>query len=108
LQRLKTGFEKRTSQAEKVATYIEDSPHPVILCGDLNDTPVSYCYRQFNRLLSDAFVTSGNGVGTTYIGKIPSNRIDYIFYSESLKAADFQTHDLDCSDHRPISTTIGY
>lgn len=108
LQRLKTGFEKRTSQAEKVAAQIQDSPYPVIVCGDLNDTPVSYCYRQFNRLLSDAFVDAGNGVGTTYIGKIPSNRIDYIFYQYALKVADFQTHDLDCSDHRPISVNIGF
>jgi endonuclease/exonuclease/phosphatase family metal-dependent hydrolase len=108
LRRLKIGFEKRAPQIHKVAEEIEKSPYPVIVCGDLNDTPVSYCYRQLNRLLNDAFVTSGNGVGTTYIGKIPSNRIDYIFYSEILKAAHFQTHDFSCSDHRPISTEIGY
>lgn len=108
LRRLKVGFEKRTVQAIKVAEYIAASPYPVVLCGDMNDTPVSFCYRQFNRLLSDAFVTAGNGVGTTYIGKVPSNRIDYIFYSESLKAANFQTHDINCSDHRPVSTEIGF
>lgn len=107
LKRLKVGFEKRALQAEKIALEIDKSPYPVILCGDLNDTPVSYCYRQFNRLLNDAFVESGNGVGTTYIGEVPSNRIDYIFYSDDFESSGFTTHDLDCSDHKPISCVIG-
>lgn len=108
LRRLKIGFEKRAPQAEKIADEIANSPYPVILCGDLNDTPVSYCYRQFNRLLNDAFVESGNGIGTTYIGEIPSNRIDYIFYSDDFGSNGFETHDLNCSDHKPISCELGY
>src|SRR5690606_35944163 len=56
LTRLKAAFEKRAVQAEKVTQEIAASPYPVIFCGDLNDTPVSYCYRQFNKLLQDAFV----------------------------------------------------
>ncbi|MDA7803024.1 endonuclease/exonuclease/phosphatase family protein [Crocinitomix sp.] len=108
LRRLKIGFEKRTPQALKIAEEIKKSPYPVVLCGDMNDTPISYCYRQFSRLLEDAFVTAGNGIGTTYIGVVPSNRIDYIFYSDDFKAANFTTHDLDCSDHKPISCEIGF
>lgn len=107
LKRLKVGFEKRALQAEKIASEVQKSPYPVILCGDLNDTPVSYCYRQFNHLLDDAFVKSGNGIGTTYIGEVPSNRIDYIFYSEKFKSAEFTTHNVDYSDHKPISCIIG-
>lgn len=107
LKRLKIGFEKRALQAEKVAEEVSKSPYPVVLCGDLNDTPVSYCYRQFNQLLQDAFVASGSGVGTTYIGAIPSNRIDYIFYSNSFESQNFQTHDIHHSDHKPISCEIG-
>ncbi len=108
LQRLKVGFEKRESQVKDVAEAIEQSPYPVILCGDLNDTPVSYTYRQFDQLMTDAFVNSGSGIGTTYIGKIPSNRIDYIFHSESLKSRKFETHDFNQSDHKPISCEIGW
>jgi len=107
LMRLKVAYEKRAIQAEKVATAITESPYPVVLCGDLNDTPVSYCYRQFSSLLNDAFVQSGNGIGKTYIGVVPSNRIDYIFYSDAFKSANFETHALDCSDHRPITCELG-
>lgn len=73
----------------------------------MNDTPVSYCYRQFSRQLYDAFVESGNGIGQTYIGKVPSNRIDYIFYSEEFESANFTTHQVNLSDHKPISAELG-
>lgn len=104
--RLKSAFEKRAVQAEKVAAEIDSSPYPVILCGDFNDTPVSYCYRQFYSRLDDAFVESGNGIGQTYIGNVPSNRIDYIFHDEALKSANFKTHQINLSDHKPISCEI--
>ncbi|WP_070138325.1 endonuclease/exonuclease/phosphatase family protein [Crocinitomix algicola] len=107
LRILKIGFEKRTPQALKIAEEIKKSPHPVVLCGDLNDTPVSYCYRQFNSLLNDAFVQAGNGIGTTYVGVVPSNRIDYIFYDERFESANFKTHAIKSSDHEPISCEIG-
>ena len=106
IQRLKLAFEKRALQAEKVAEIIASSPYPVIFCADLNDTPVSYCYRQFNELLDDAFVQSGNGIGQTYIGKVPSNRIDYIFYDDQFESANFQTHQTNLSDHKPISCEL--
>lgn len=108
LRRLKIAFEKRAIQAETIIEKIKNSPYPVVLCGDLNDTPVSYCYGQFDAILNDAFVASGNGIGTTYIGEIPSNRIDYIFYSEELKSRNFKTHDVSYSDHKPISSFIGF
>lgn len=106
LSRLRLAYEKRAVQIEKVMHDINQSPYPVIFCGDLNDTPVSYCYRQLNMVLNDAFVNSGNGIGTTYIGKIPSNRIDYIFYSNQFSDTQFNTHDIAFSDHKPISTVI--
>lgn len=106
VQRLKLAFEKRAIQAEQVALAIKNSPHPVVFCGDLNDTPVSYCYRQFNELLRDAFVECGNGIGQTYIGKVPSNRIDYIFHDPEMRSAHFTTHQVNYSDHKPISCEI--
>jgi endonuclease/exonuclease/phosphatase family metal-dependent hydrolase len=106
LKRLKIAFEKRAIQVETIVAEIEKSPYPVVLCGDLNDTPVSYCYRQLSNLLNDAFVESGNGTGASYIGKMPSNRIDYIFHSPEILSSHFTTHDVEFSDHRPISCEI--
>lgn len=106
LSRLKIAFQKRAIQAEKVAAEIERSPYPVVFCGDINDTPVSYSYSCFIDLLNDSFVESGNGVGQTYIGKVPSNRIDYIFHSQDFRSAHFQTHEVNLSDHKPISVQL--
>lgn len=107
IARLKLAFEKRAIQIEKVMEEVKKSPYPVILCGDFNDTPVSYCYRRVSKYLTDSFVESGNGIGTTYIGKIPSNRIDYIFHSKDLLGTEFMTYEVNYSDHKPISCYIG-
>ena len=88
-------------------TEIKNSPYPVVLCGDFNDTPVSYCYNVVSKSLEDSFIESGSGVGTTYIGKIPSNRIDYIFHSDQLESMEFKTHQVSYSDHKPISCYVG-
>ena len=51
IARQKVAFEKRAIQIEKVMEEVKKSPYPVILCGDFNDTPVSYCYRRISILL---------------------------------------------------------
>lgn len=101
--KLKTGFQVRARQADIISDHVRTSPYPVILCGDLNDTPVSYSYQQVRKGLKDAFVSSGRGVGRTYIGKLPSFRIDYIFHSNDFDAWNFHTHSFRQSDHLPIS-----
>lgn len=37
---------ERNRQAQLVAEAVASSPYPVIVCGDLNDTPISYAYRK--------------------------------------------------------------
>jgi endonuclease/exonuclease/phosphatase family metal-dependent hydrolase len=104
--RLKNAFIKRAAQVEELAKHIRKSPYRVILCGDFNDTPISYSYNTIASQLTDAFVKSGNGFGRTYIGSFPSYRIDYIFHSKSLHSYHFETHPEELSDHRPISCTV--
>ncbi len=104
--RLKRGFQQRASQVDKIREYIDDSPYHVIVCGDFNDTPASYSYQQMRKGLKDAFIRSGSGVGRTYIGKLPSFRIDYIFHSTGFESYNFQTYDYRNSDHLPISCAL--
>jgi endonuclease/exonuclease/phosphatase family metal-dependent hydrolase len=104
--RLKNAFINRSKQIETLSKKVNESPYPVIVCGDFNDTPVSYTYRTITRNLYDAFVESGNGIGQTYIGKFPSFRIDYILYSKELHAYDFQTLPEELSDHHAITSWL--
>lgn len=107
INKLSKGFIKRAEQVGTLRKSIDDSPYPVIVCGDFNDTPVSYTYHTvIGENLFDAFVESGNGLGSTYNGKLPSFRIDYIFHDSNFKSFNFQTEDAELSDHYPIKCRL--
>ena len=106
--RFKRAVIKRADQAEHVAEKIKESPFPVIVMGDLNDVPQSYSYRLISNALQDTFREKGNGLGFTYVGPIPGLRIDYIFADPKLKVLDFNRGNRNYSDHRPVSTTLGW
>lgn len=104
--KLKRGFQFRAGQVREISDFIEQTPYPVIICGDFNDTPVSYAYQQILGNRNDAFVKAGSGFGRTYIGKLPSFRIDNIFYSNDFKAYNFKTANFRMSDHLPVSCKL--
>jgi endonuclease/exonuclease/phosphatase family metal-dependent hydrolase len=106
LGKIMDAYPIRAKQAELVAKHIAKSPYPVLLCGDFNDTPLSYSYNQFNKLLVDAFRNSSKGVGSTYAGRIPAGRIDFIFHSESFGSYDFKIQSERLSDHYGISCKV--
>lgn len=100
--KFKTAFQLRAEQVREIRKYIDESPYYVILCGDFNDTPASFSYKTLCENLEDAFVNSGKGIGRTYVGKLPSFRIDYILHSEGFQSYNFETLDYKYSDHLPI------
>ncbi len=100
--RLRDAFIKRAAQADIIAAHISDCPYPVTICGDFNDTPVSYTYRTIKDGLQDAFSGGGWGLGRTYNGEFPSFRIDYILHSESMETLFFSREKVLLSDHFPI------
>ena len=102
----KKAMEMRAVQARLIRKKIEESPYPVIVCGDFNDTPSSYAYMKTKGNLRDAFVASGKGIGQTYVGKLPSFRIDYILHSRFFKSYNFTIHNIPYSDHLPISCDL--
>lgn len=106
LVRLTRAYQKRAQQTREIHDHIASSPHPVILCGDFNDTPVSYSYAQVSAGLIDAFRVDGWGIGNTYIGTFPSFRIDYIFYSPVFGSYDYRTYPEEISDHHAIGCKI--
>lgn len=106
VRKVNNAFHIRSTQADVVAAKIQESPHPVVVCGDFNDTPVSYVYHTIRGDLADAFVESGKGFGGTYNGKLPSYRIDYVFHSRVFKSYNFKRHPESLSDHFPISCLL--
>jgi len=103
INRIKNGFVQKAKQVKQVDNHIKNSPFPVIACGDLNDTPYSYCYEVLTDRLKNSFEAAGNGFGFTFNGKIPFLRIDHQFFSKEFKAIKFITFDkITFSDHFPI------
>ncbi len=92
----------RAEQAQKVKNHIAECPHPVIVCGDFNDTPQSYTYNLLSENLNDSFKTKGVGFGTTYAGSIPALRIDYILTHEKIKVQSHKILKENYSDHFPV------
>lgn len=99
----------RAAQADALHEDISQSPHPVIVVGDLNTTPVSYTYHTIQRGLRDAFLTSSNlQFGHTFLRHGIGIRIDYILHSPTLRASDCEIPQVDYSDHYPVIATIQY
>jgi len=96
----------RVKEVRMIKEHIANSPYPVILSGDMNDTPLSYSYRIMRKNLQDAFVTAGSGIGATYAGGVPFLRIDYTFVDPKFEIISHEIIKEDFSDHYPIITTI--
>lgn len=106
LSRIIRANKARARQALLLREHIARSPHKVILCGDFNDTPLSYTYNTIRSQLADCFLQKGHGLGNTYIGEFPSFRIDYIFHSPGFITTDYTRHSISLSDHYPISCQL--
>jgi len=107
--RLGVAYKKRAPQANMIAQFAEDvSADAVIVCGDFNDTPISYTYRTISRNLEDAFVETGFGAGITYHENHFWFRIDYILHSKNMKAYRFTVDKVKYSDHYPVWTYLSF
>ena len=101
-----------TSQRAGQARMISDRARKetakyLIVCGDFNDTPLSYSHRVFNRFMNDTYARSGAGMGITYHEHRLYYRIDHIFCSKNITPLhtwiDRTQKD---SDHYPVISRI--
>jgi len=105
--RLGSAYRMRARQVEKVKSYIAtQQTDGTIICGDFNDTPISYAYSSMKRGLKDAYVSTAFGPGITYHEDFFLFRIDYILHSEELKAFQTKVDRVPFSDHYPLKTHL--
>jgi len=97
---------KRAPQADAVHEYIQQQlakGHPVIVCGDFNDTPISYARRTVAKGLTDCYVESGSGLGISFNQGGFYFRIDQIMCSSHFIPYNCEViSTIDASDHYPI------
>ncbi|MEJ7737506.1 MAG: endonuclease/exonuclease/phosphatase family protein [Chitinophagaceae bacterium] len=106
--KLRKGYNFRSGQAEMVRRYINESPFPVIVCGDFNDVPNSYAYFTVKGDLQDAFLKAGYGLSRTFRFISPTLRIDYIFADKTFKVNQYARLKVPYSDHYPIVADLSY
>lgn len=108
VKKLRDSAAKRADQADVIIADMkkESSPY-IIVCGDFNDSPISYtCYR-LRRQLDDAYIGSGNGPGISYNRHGMYFRIDHIMHSPQFEAYNCTVdRSMTVSDHYPIFTFL--
>lgn len=92
----------RAAQVDKIAPVIANTRSRYIVCGDFNDTPISYVYRTMARGTKDAFSECGKNYSHTYRGFFNTLRIDYVLRSEGLEALTYNVPFVTYSDHLPV------
>ena len=95
---------KRAPEADAVARYIAyHGGVPMIVCGDFNDTPLSYAHRTISKGLVDCFEETGNGPGISYHKSRMYVRIDNILCTPDFKPYACKVdNSIKNSDHYPI------
>lgn len=106
--RLGIAYRVRSAQADTIAEYVkrQEKSDGTIVCGDFNDTPISYAYRTIKGNLIDSFKSTGKGVGITYHENNFLFRIDFIMHSENIKSYNCTVEKIKDSDHYPIWTYL--
>lgn len=104
LKKLAQAAYVRGPQADSVAKAIERyGMRYTIVCGDFNDSPISYAHRTIGKGLNDAFAHAGWGLGITYNQAYMYFRIDHILASPAFRIVQCEVdRSISHSDHYPM------
>lgn len=100
------------SRAASVADLVDATTeiNPIIACGDFNDVPGSWSYREMQKAgFIDAYSETSFGPTNTFNQFMFLFHIDQIFYrGASLRALKTRRLKLNSSDHYPMECTFEY
>lgn len=104
LTKLCNAMAQRGPQTQAVHDFVSrHRQYPVIVCGDFNDTPLSFTRRTIAEGLTDCFVESGCGLGISFNQEGFYFRIDHILCSSHFRPYGCCVDSrMDASDHYPI------
>ena len=119
LDRIRTGMMRALAQAYRLRSaesamlrqvLLDQHPDdmPLLICGDMNDTPISYCYQSLRQVgLYDTWQETGVGPGITYRANHFWFRIDHLLHSKHFRALHSRVRkDVKISDHYPVEATF--
>lgn len=100
----------RGGQTRALRDFVEENAdRHIIVCGDFNDTPISYACQTLERRMKSAYRDSGSGIGVSFREKGFWVRIDHIFFSKQGESENtFIDRSIDVSDHYPIVSWVNF
>ena len=95
---------RRSTQADTLAQVVNSNQDKyIIVCGDFNDTPLSYTHRRLTENLNDAYTMAGTGPGVSYNRHHMYFRIDNILITPNITPYRAKVdNSVKESDHYPI------
>ncbi len=104
--RMRSAYVERVAQVEAVMDAVQSSPHPVVLCGDFNDTPTSWSLAHCRAGLKDSHDVRWFSMDGTWQGAVPGVRIDHILMGEEWTGKSYATGGDGLSDHRFVKAVL--
>ena len=104
--KMRRGITRRPRQVNQVMENISKSPVPAFVCGDFNDSPMSYTYYRLSKGRDDSFRKAGEWFGSTFSFLWPLLRIDYVLLPHQFEALSHRTPHKPYSDHYPVVAEV--
>lgn len=110
LKKLLSSTSQRARQARMISDLAQaETARYMIVCGDFNDTPLSYSHRVFDRFMTDTYSETGNGPGISYHEHRLYYRIDHMFCRKQMTPLyTWVDHTQKGSDHYPVISKIRF
>lgn len=106
---------RRNAQIRRMLEILKAETRPFLLVGDFNMSDASLIYEELAAQLLDAWREAGSGAGRTWpVAEVigwprviqPLLRIDYIWHSADLRAAEAAVGEAIGSDHLPVKAVF--
>lgn len=109
LEKLERAFRIRGLVSQAIVEMLQDESGPVVICGDFNDVPASWCYRTFLKGgFSDAYAETSFGHLATFNKHMMYFHIDQILYRGALTPLYVRKSSMDASDHYPLVAEFAF
>lgn len=94
----------RLFEAQQMLAFLSDVKGPLIVVGDLNDTPAGETFKLMRSLFDEAWAIRPSDEGFSYPADKPLKRIDYIFTrrTDGIKTKRAWVVNTLASDHIPV------
>lgn len=103
MSKLKTSFRERAETTDSLISALRKTEGPVIICGDFNDVPASWCYRQILKAgFQDTYTATSFGPMITYNDHLFYFHLDQIMYRGDLRPLRVSRSGMNASDHYPV------